>query len=80
MEWYEERVHGLGGQFLDRVVEALDHVSAFPESCPQIRGRARRKTLEQFPYSVIYSLPPNEIFVLAIAHQKRRVGYWQDRL
>ncbi len=26
------------------------------------------------------SLPPDEIFVLAIAHQKRRPEYWKDRL
>lgn len=80
MDWYEDRVEGLGGQFLERVVDALDHISTFPESCPVLLGRVRRKTLRQFPYSVIYSLPPNEIFVLAIAHQKRKIDYWKDRL
>jgi plasmid stabilization system protein ParE len=80
MDWYEERVEGLGAQFLDRVAEALDHVSMYPESCPILLGRVRRKVMRQFPYSIIYSLPPDEIFVLAIAHQKRRIDYWKDRL
>ncbi len=80
MDWYESRVDGLGAQFLIRVNEALDLIAMFPRSCPAILGPVRRKVMNQFPYSIIYSLPPDEIFVLAIAHQKRRPEYWKDRL
>lgn len=73
-------MRGLGGQFLDRVTQALEHIQTFPESCPIELGRARKKPLRQFPYNVIYSIDPRGIFVLAIAHQKRRWDYWKDRL
>jgi toxin ParE2 len=73
------KVRGLGGKFLGRVTEALNHIQSYPESCPVLLGRARRKPLKQFPYSVVYSIDPSGIFVLAVAHQKRRVDYWRNR-
>ena len=30
-----------------------------------------------FPYQVVYILRPTEAVVVAIAHLKRRPGYWQ---
>lgn len=67
IDWYEAKVRGLGGQFLGRVTQALEHVQAFPESCPIALGRARKKPLRQFPYTVIYCVVPEGIFVVAIA-------------
>ncbi|MEM7352783.1 MAG: type II toxin-antitoxin system RelE/ParE family toxin [Acidobacteriota bacterium] len=80
IDLYEAKVRGLGGQFLERVIQALEQIQAFPESCPVLSGRARKRPLRQFPYSVIYSIDPSGIFILAIAHQKRRADYWKDRL
>jgi hypothetical protein len=63
MDWYEERVEGLGAQFLDRVVEALDYVSLFPDSCPILLGRVRRKVMRQFlTASSIVSHPTRSSF------------------
>lgn len=80
MDWYEAKVRGLGGNFLGRVTEALDHIRSFPESCPILLGRVRRKPLKQFPYSILYSIDSSGILVLAVAHQKRREDYCRDRL
>lgn len=33
----------------------------------------------RFPYSIIYTLVAREIHVLAVAHQRRRPGYWRKR-
>ncbi len=76
IDWYAGKARGLGAEFLERVTEGLDHIRSFPESCPVLLGRARRKTLRQFPYSI----DSTGIFVLAIAHQKRRIDYWKDRI
>ncbi len=80
IDWYEGKRRGLGDQFLNRVTQALEHIQTLPESCPVLLGRARKKPLRQFPFSVIYSVDSRGIFVLAIAHQKRRWDYWKDRL
>ncbi len=80
IDWYEDKRRGLGGQFLERVTQALEHIQALPRSCPILLGRGRKKPLRQFPYNVIYSIDPSGIFVLAIAHQRRRWDYWKNRL
>jgi hypothetical protein len=33
-----------------------------------------------FPYSVIYMVDQDEIFIFAIAHAKRHPGYWMLRV
>jgi plasmid stabilization system protein ParE len=43
------------------------------------RGTIRRLPLRRFPYSIVYDLKPAEIRVLAIAHQRRKPGFWQGR-
>jgi len=36
-------------------------------------------TLHQFPFSLIYRVESARTFVLALAHGRRRPGYWKDR-
>ena len=33
-----------------------------------------------YPYSLIFAIEPDRIYVLAFAHHKRRPGYWKSRL
>lgn len=39
----------------------------------------RRFPLRRFPYSIIYRIEGEHIRVLALAHQRRRPGFWRDR-
>jgi hypothetical protein len=39
----------------------------------------RSKRLEAFPFSVLYSIEEEEIVVVAVAHDKRKPGYWMKR-
>ena len=36
--------------------------------------------LRRFPYRLIYSIEARNILIVAVAHQHRRWGYWQDRV
>lgn len=40
------------------------------------RGTIRRLTLRRFPFSVVYLVGADVIQVIAIAHQRRKPGYW----
>jgi hypothetical protein len=57
-------------------------MSKHPESFARVQGHPeiRRAPLERFPYRLIYAVGEDELFVLAIAHERRRPGYWGDRL
>ena len=41
---------------------------------------ARGCRLKKYPYRLIYIEEPTRAFVVAIAHDKRRQGYWRRRL
>lgn len=33
-----------------------------------------------FPYRLVYLVQPADVVVVALAHEKRKPGYWRDRL
>lgn len=80
VRYYESHEPGLGLDLLGEVERAFGQITEYPEACPKIGGRLRRKTLWRFPYDLIYALSPDKIRVVAFAHQKRRPFYWQKRL
>lgn len=81
VQWYETRQPGLGAQFLDAVDSAFSRISAHPEIGTVISeaGHTRRVLVTAFPYQVVYYLTPDEIIIVAIAHLRRRPGYWMQR-
>jgi len=43
------------------------------------RVSTRRFALRRFPFSIIYQLKDDQVRVIALAHQRRRPGYWRGR-
>lgn len=80
---YDGQSRGLGEVFLDSVQSALHQLSEHPRLGRVILDRIRRHLVPRFPYSVIYRLEgepdPDEIYILAVAHHKRRPRYWANR-
>jgi toxin ParE1/3/4 len=84
-QWYEQRREGLGQRFLEVLVDAFGDLELHPRRYPRLAGlggrrEVRRFLLSRFPYSIVYEVRPAEITVLAVAHVKRRPGYWRNRL
>jgi hypothetical protein len=75
--WYDARVAGLGLDFFDEVdaTPRVPRVPRVPNDLP-----VRRLAVKRFPYFVIYLESTDAIRVLAVAHDRRRPGYWRDRL
>jgi len=69
----------LGLAFIAEFERALDVLCNHPRVAPVWRGTTRRFPLRRFPYSIIYQVKPEEIRVIALAHQSRRPGYWRGR-
>lgn len=83
--WYEERRSGLGVEFFDAVDAAIRRIVEFPHvgvPVPRVsRGLAvRRLAVSRFPYHVVYLDTASALRILAIAHDRRRPGYWKRRL
>lgn len=77
--FFEIKREGLGLRFLSAVEAAVAHIRQHPEASPVIIQAVRSKVLRRFPYSVMYSIKPDRIRILAVANQKRRPFYWRGR-
>jgi plasmid stabilization system protein ParE len=83
---YEVAADGLGADFIRAIDDALAVVITSPERWPLAprvspRHRVHRYLLKRFPFSIVYRLAgDDELEVLAVAHQRRRPGYWTKRL
>jgi plasmid stabilization system protein ParE len=83
--WYEERRVGLGLEFIDAVDAAIDQIARLPHAGTPVRRLppdllVRRAPVKRFPYHVVYLEMETTIRVLAIAHERRKPGYWKSRL
>lgn len=81
VRWYEARRLGLGAEFFDEVAATVSRIEINPEIGTTIStdGQTRRALVVRFPYQVVSRLRPTEIVIVAIAHLKRRPGYWKNR-
>jgi toxin ParE1/3/4 len=77
--YFEARERGLGDQFLDEVEEGLQRIRQFPRLWPIYDGEYRRYLLKRFPFGLIYRIDAAQIFIVAVAHLRRRPGYWRSR-
>jgi plasmid stabilization system protein ParE len=67
-------------RFLADVTGAKELLLQFPHVGPPIRGSLRRVLLRISPYQLIYRLEGEEIRIYAVAHLKRKPGYWRRRI
>jgi hypothetical protein len=84
-QWYEIRRKGLGADLLTEIEATLPLLGDRPQSFPRLQGidpalEIRRALLARFPYALVFLVRPDEIRVVAVAHAKRRPGYWLNRL
>jgi plasmid stabilization system protein ParE len=77
--WYRERSNLAARAFATEIADSLAKIAEAPDRWPATESAERRFLLSKFPFSILYRVRRNEIFVTAVAHQKRRPGYWQRR-
>jgi toxin ParE1/3/4 len=78
--YYEDQKIGLGLDLLSQVEEALGKIQQNPNLGTQhtIAG-VLRYVIQGFPYLIFYVELEEFIWVIAIAHGKRRPNYWKKR-
>jgi len=77
--FYDDTSPGLGGEFLAEIQRTCRLIASDPESGRELSAVIRRRLVRRFPYAVLYSRDGDNILVVAVAHQRRRPGYWQGR-
>ncbi|MEM0966090.1 MAG: type II toxin-antitoxin system RelE/ParE family toxin [Verrucomicrobiota bacterium] len=77
--YYEGEVEGLGSAFIQILYESIQEIKKFPEASRVIRDPYRRFLTPRFPYGIIFRVEGAIIYVVAVAHLKRRPYYWKNR-
>src|SRR4051812_41976137 len=78
-QYYDAAAPGLGSRFALAVRRATDFALAHPGGgAPRGVADARRIVVHGFPYEVVYRVRGELLEVMAVAHLRRRPGYWRD--
>ena len=78
-QWYAERSPLTAKAFLAELDLGVERIREAPQRWPRHRTGARRYILPRFPFSVIYRMKGELIEVVAMAHHRRKPGYWRSR-
>jgi len=79
VEFYEARLDGLGFRFLSALEQTTERISADPEAGAPLARGFRKRIVPGFPYNIIYQVWEDYIYLVAVAHHRRRPGYWRER-
>lgn len=62
-----------------RIDRAIETVAQRPEIWPTYLHQTRRYLIKRFPFALIYREKEGIIQIVALAHHRRRPGYWRER-
>jgi toxin ParE1/3/4 len=78
--YYEQQRKGLGLEFLSSVERAFALIQQNPKLGTAYKlSRLRRYVLQRFPFSIFFAELEAYLWIVAIAHSKRRPDYWRKR-
>jgi toxin ParE1/3/4 len=80
VQWYEGQTPGCGADVVAEVNAGLRAIGEDPGIGAQYRNTTFRfYRIKRFPYLIYFVELPNIVWVLAIAHGRRRPNYWRHR-
>jgi plasmid stabilization system protein ParE len=77
--WYRDRYEPGAKAFAVEVDVAIHRIASSPDRWPRIDATLHRYVLKRFPFSVIYRVKEKTVEIVAVAHARRRPGFWQLR-
>jgi plasmid stabilization system protein ParE len=79
-KWYYERSPLSATAFAHAIDNAVSRIRESPNSFVSADHDTRKFVLRRFPFNLFYRPDEAEIVIVAVAHQKRRPGYWSSRV
>jgi plasmid stabilization system protein ParE len=77
--WYCSHSRRAAERFREELQLALLYISEYPQGSRILKGDTRGKTLLHFPYTVVYTILPDRVRVLAIADERRDPDHYASR-
>lgn len=79
-DWYAKRSRDAAVGFASVVDKTIDAILVAPEQFATTFAGCRFARTKRYPYLVIFQKSPRGVSVIAIAHSRRRPGYWRSRV
>jgi len=81
-QYYNQQSSGLGLDFLEEIEKSLQLIEKSPEIWLYYEENIHKYNTRRFPFSIFYVFEKNldKIIIIAVAHQKRKPGYWKQRI
>jgi plasmid stabilization system protein ParE len=79
-QWYRERSALAADAFLVELDRAVQRIAENPEMYPNYVRGTRRYLLQRFPFYLVYREIGGKLEIVAIAHGRRKPGYWKKRI
>jgi plasmid stabilization system protein ParE len=80
IEWYQQRSERAAERFVQELTEMIRRIEREPDRFPIFHFGTRRAALRRFPYLLVFHETATRVEIIAVAHGRRRPGYWQERL
>ena len=79
-DYYDDLVYRLGEEFVIEVERCLNIIKTNPLAYPVLKQNVRKAVVIKFPFSILYRVEKDNIYILAVMHQKRNPKYWVERI
>jgi toxin ParE1/3/4 len=78
--WYGERSARAPIVLMQEIENAIQSIADAPKRWPVYEQNCRRIPLSRFPYFIVYQEKTDSLIqILAVAHGRRKPGYWRMR-
>lgn len=78
-DYYDELNFGLGKSLIIEIEKTINIIKRNPLAFPITKKNIRKAVIMKFPYSILYAVEKDSVYLLAIMHQKRKPLYWKNR-
>lgn len=78
-DWYAAQSTVAADRFSMAIESALSRIAEFPNQFARIDARHRECVVKRFPFRIVFREEEKRVLIVAIAHAKRRPGYWRAR-
>jgi plasmid stabilization system protein ParE len=78
-DWYARRSTRAATGFATAIDDAVAEIVENPERFPGTRAGCRYCSLKRYPFRIVFRHTHHRVVIVAVAHAKRRPGYWSKR-
>ena len=77
--WYKERSIKVEKRFVESVFETIDFIANNPKVVQKIQREKRAARVTGFPFSILYIVDSDSVFIISVFHHSRNPKIWKNR-